>query len=219
MLLSLCVSLQIVKVITTILPADSGSSKAILRWFFTVAKHIEDFSSCYVSTTFATEIAMLDAISGRFCYNQYLKIMNESIMQEFHKWGSMYKKNFGYVFVTCASEKNSEDILTELKTHFTNKYTVDLDGKEFDLEDNLVDISSIGNDISMQFDLNKVLEEDNEILEDHQRQDDIHVTKMCFNLNKNPWYGDDISDSVRRESHRFLTEYFSPSQYDIGEKF
>ncbi|XP_016177886.1 uncharacterized protein LOC107620200 [Arachis ipaensis] len=94
-----------------------------------------------------------------------------------------------------------------------------LDGEESDSEDNLDDISSVVVDRSMQFDLNKVSEENNETLEDQQRQDDIHVKKMCFDLNKRPWYGDEISDPVKREAHRFLTEYFLRGQYDVGEKF
>ncbi|RYR19013.1 hypothetical protein Ahy_B03g063667 [Arachis hypogaea] len=35
--------------------------------------------------------------------------------KELHEWGSMYGKKFGYVFVICASGKNSKDILTKLK--------------------------------------------------------------------------------------------------------
>ncbi|XLU46250.1 hypothetical protein S245_041064, partial [Arachis hypogaea] len=46
---------------------------------------------------------------------------------ELYEWGSMYEKKFGYVFVTCASGKSSEDILTELKMRFTNKHAVELD--------------------------------------------------------------------------------------------
>ncbi|RYR38342.1 hypothetical protein Ahy_A09g043377 [Arachis hypogaea] len=176
----------------------------------------------------------------------------------------MYEDKFGYVSMTCASEKSSKDILAELKTCFTNKHVVELDitsqekikyielqitklltkkypqttnkgyvlaeysskivlgsldGEEYDSEDNLVDISFIGIDISIYFDLNKILEEDKETLEDHQRQDYIHAMKRCFNLNKKSWYRDGISDIVRREGHIFLTEYFLLGQYDVEEKF
>ncbi|RYQ99747.1 hypothetical protein Ahy_B07g087745 [Arachis hypogaea] len=102
------------------------------------------FSSCCASTTFAKEMAMasafssleyaisvtrdiwfrkvnvkcwLEAISGRSYSNKYLETANESTMQE----------KFGYAFVTCASEKSSKDILADLKTCFTNKYTVEFD--------------------------------------------------------------------------------------------
>ncbi|KAL4315636.1 hypothetical protein AHAS_Ahas15G0204900 [Arachis hypogaea] len=71
----------------------------------------------------------------------------------------------------------------------------------------------------MHFELNKVPKEDNETLEDQQREDDIHIKKRCFNLNKNSWCGDKISDPIKCESHRFLIEYFSPGQYDVEEKF
>ncbi|XP_072071802.1 uncharacterized protein [Arachis hypogaea] len=79
-----------------------------------------------------------------------------------------------------------------------------LNGEESDSEDNLDDIFSVRIDRSMQFDLNKVTEEDNKTIEDQQREDDIHVKKICFNLNKKPWYRDQISDLVKREAHRFV---------------
>ncbi|RYR59923.1 hypothetical protein Ahy_A04g017055 [Arachis hypogaea] len=60
----------------------------------------------------------------------------------------------------------------------------------------------------MQFDPNKVPDEEDETLEDQQdKQDDIHGKKMCFDLIKMPWYGDEISDPLKRESHRFITDY------------
>ncbi|RYR20553.1 hypothetical protein Ahy_B03g065724 [Arachis hypogaea] len=167
---------------------------------------MKDFSSYCASTTFANEIAMassfsslehaisiardiwfrkanvrcwLEAISGRSCFNQYLKMMSESTMQ-----GSMYVEKFGYVFVTYAFRKSSKDILAELKTRFTNKHVVELD------------ITSKKK--MKQFNLNKILEEDNKTLDNQQRQDDVHVTKKGFNLNKKPCFGDDLSDFVSR---------------------
>ncbi|RYR27209.1 hypothetical protein Ahy_B02g061552 [Arachis hypogaea] len=251
---------------------------------------MKDFSSCCASTTFAKEMAMaspfsslehaisvareiwfrkmnvwcwLEAISGRSCFNEYLEMANESIMQELYEWGSMYEKKFGYVFVTCASGKSSEDILTELKMRFTNKHAVELDiasqeemkfielqitqlfskessqtvnngdvlaeysgeivndtldGAEIDSADNLDDISSTGINMSMQFDLNKLSEEDNKTSDDQQVEDGVHVAKQRFNLNKKPWFRDDLSDPVSREASRFLTEFFWPGQYDVDEK-
>ncbi|RYR17697.1 hypothetical protein Ahy_B03g062393 isoform A [Arachis hypogaea] len=61
--------------------------------------------------------------------------------------------------------------------------------------------------LSKQFDLNKLSDEDNDTLEDQQREDNIHVKKRCLNLNKKPWYGDKISNPVKREAHKLLTEY------------
>ncbi|QHO27810.1 Uric acid degradation bifunctional protein TTL [Arachis hypogaea] len=197
------------------------------------------------------------------CFNEYLEMANESIMQELYKWGSMYEKKFGHVFVTCASGKSSEDILAELKMHFTNKHVVELDitsqekmkfidlqitqllskesaqtinngdvlaeysgeivnntldGVEIDSADNLDNISSTSIDMSTQFDLNKVSEKDNKILDDQQVEDDVHVAKQRFNLNKKSWFRDDLSGPVSREASKFLTEYFWPGQYDVDEK-
>ncbi|RYR00995.1 hypothetical protein Ahy_B06g079861 [Arachis hypogaea] len=94
-----------------------------------------------------------------------------------------------------------------------------LDGTKTDLEENLDEIFSVKIDISMQSDFKRVPEEDNETLDDQQIQDHVHVTNRGFDLNKMPWFGDEISDSVTRESHRFMTEYFCPGQYDVEEKF
>ncbi|RYQ99333.1 hypothetical protein Ahy_B07g087266 [Arachis hypogaea] len=218
---------------------------------------MKDFSSCCASTTFAKEMTMtspfsslehaifvareiwfhkmnawcwLEAILGCFCFNEYLEMANESIMQELYEWGSMYEKKFGYIFVTCASGKSSKDILAELKIfvcgfifsvlpEYSGKIVNDtLDGAEIDSADNLDNISSTGIDMSMQFDLNKVSKEDNKTLDDQQVEDDVHVAKQRFNLNKKPWFGDDLSDPVSHEASRFLTKYFWPGQYDVNEK-
>ncbi|RYR08164.1 hypothetical protein Ahy_B05g075725 [Arachis hypogaea] len=152
---------------------------------------MKDFSSCCASTTFAKEMAMaspfsllehaisvsreiwfhkmnvwcwLEAILGRSCFNEYLEMANESIMQELYECGSMYEKKFGYVFVICASGKS--EIVNDT-----------LDGTEIDSVDNLDDISSTSIDMSKQFDLNKVSEEDNRTLDDQQVEDDVHVAK------------------------------------------
>ncbi|XP_072054950.1 uric acid degradation bifunctional protein TTL-like [Arachis hypogaea] len=93
------------------------------------------FSSLELAISLAIEIwfhkmnvwCWLEAISRRSCYNEYLEMANESIMQELYQWGSMYEKKFGYVFVTCAFGKSSEDILAEPKMRFTNKHAVELD--------------------------------------------------------------------------------------------
>ncbi|RYR66245.1 hypothetical protein Ahy_A03g012223 [Arachis hypogaea] len=102
--------------------------------------------------------------------------------QEEDEWLNMSAKyDIGDLQLT-----RKEDIEDPIENASENFDDVALDGKESDLEDNLDDISSVGIDRSMQFDLNKVSEEDNETLEDQQREDDIHVKKRCFNLNKKP---------------------------------
>nr|XP_025607816.1 uncharacterized protein DDB_G0283697-like [Arachis hypogaea] len=191
---------------------------------------------------------------------------NESIMQELYKWGSMYEKKFGHVFVTCASGKSSEDILAELKMHFTNKHVVELDitsqekmkfidlqitqllskesaqtinngdvlaeysgeivnntldGVEIDSADNLDNISSTSIDMSTQFDLNKVSEKDNKILDDQQVEDDVHVAKQRFNLNKKSWFRDDLSGPVSREANVAQvgpSVYFRHRKTDVAHK-
>ncbi|XP_016168228.1 uncharacterized protein LOC107610738 [Arachis ipaensis] len=134
---------------------------------------------------------------------------NKVTMQKLHEWGSMYEKKFEYVFVTCAVGRTSEGILTELKMRYRNTHVVELDiaskeemnvsysgeivndtldRAETDSEDNLDDISSGEIDISRQFELNKVPEEENETLYTQQREYDVHAAKRSFNLNKKPWF-------------------------------
>ncbi|RYR48009.1 hypothetical protein Ahy_A07g034003 [Arachis hypogaea] len=90
-----------------------------------------------------------------------------------------------------------------------------LEGANTDSEDDLDAISSGGYDISMNVELNKVPEEDNETLYTQHREDDIHAVKRGFDLNKKPWFGDDLSDPLSRDCSRFLTEYFWPDVHLI----
>ncbi|KAL4321567.1 hypothetical protein AHAS_Ahas14G0123400 [Arachis hypogaea] len=94
-----------------------------------------------------------------------------------------------------------------------------LDGAGTDSEDDLDAISSGGYDISRDVELNRVPEEDNETLNTQHREDAVHAAKRGFDLNKMPWFGDDLSDLLSRHCSAFLTEYFWPGQYDVDEKF
>ncbi|XP_016178664.1 uric acid degradation bifunctional protein TTL-like [Arachis ipaensis] len=187
----------------------------------------------------------LEALSGRSCSNEYLKTANEATVQELHEWGSRYEEKFGYVFVTFVAGRTPEDILAKLKMHFNNSHGVELeiaskeelkyielsaeysgkivtdtlDGADTDSEDDLDAISSGGYDISMDVELNRVPEEDNETLNTQHKEDVVHAAKKSFDLNKMPWFGDDLSDPLSRHCSAFLTEYFWPGQYDVDEKF
>ncbi|RYR69124.1 hypothetical protein Ahy_A03g015656 [Arachis hypogaea] len=115
-----------------------------------------------------------------------------------------------------AQSTNKGDVLTE----YSGEVVKDsLDGIETDSAENLDEISSVRIDISMKSDHKKVSEEDKETFDNQQIQDHVYVAKRGFDLNKMPWYGDEIPDPVTRENHRFLTEYFHPGQYDVEEKF
>ncbi|RYR24734.1 hypothetical protein Ahy_B02g058256 [Arachis hypogaea] len=77
--------------------------------------------------------------------------------------------------------KRDDNLLAEYSGEIVND---SLDETKINSTDNLDDISSIGIDMSMQFDLNKVSEENNKTLDDQQGEDDVHVAKRGFNLNK-----------------------------------
>ncbi|XLR11584.1 hypothetical protein S83_039522 [Arachis hypogaea] len=224
------------------------------------------FSSLEHAITVARDIwsrklnvrSWLEAISGRSCSDEYLKMVNEATVQQLHEWGSRYEEKFGYVFVTFVAGRTSEDILAELKMRFNNSHGVELeiaskeelkyierairellskksvqtidegdgeivadtlDGADTDSEDDLDAISSSGYDISRDVELNKVPEEDNETLNTQHREDVVHAAKRSFDLNKLPWFGDDLSDPLSHHCSAFLIEYFWPSQYDVDEKF
>ncbi|RYR74146.1 hypothetical protein Ahy_A02g008773 [Arachis hypogaea] len=145
----------------------------------------------------------LKAISRRYCFNQYLKMANESIMTSsenilaelkmcFTKKhavkldiASQEKMKFIELHITEFLFKKFAQTVNKGDTEYSCEIVNDsLDETEIDSADNLDDISSIGIDMSMQFDLNKVSEEDNKTLDDQQGEDDVHVTKKGFNLNK-----------------------------------
>ncbi|XP_016206211.1 uric acid degradation bifunctional protein TTL-like [Arachis ipaensis] len=224
------------------------------------------FSSLEHAITVARDIwyrklnvrSWLEAISGRFCSNEYLETANEATVQicslaELHEWGLKYEEKFGYVFVTFVAGRTFEDILAELKiasteelkyierairellskksvqttderddnmsTEYSSEIVADtLDGADTNSEDDLDAIFSGGYDISRDVELNKV-PEDNETLNTQHREDVVRVAKRGFDLNKLPWFGDDLSDPLSRHCSGFLTEYFWPGQYDVDEKF
>ncbi|RYR14734.1 hypothetical protein Ahy_B04g071420 [Arachis hypogaea] len=103
----------------------------------------------------------------------------------------------GCMFIYSVSVEYSAEIVDDT-----------LDGADTDSEDDLDDIFSGGCDISRNVELNKVPEEDNETLYTQHREDDVHAAKRGFDLNKNSWFGDDLSDPLSRDCSRFFTEYF-----------
>ncbi|RYR53233.1 hypothetical protein Ahy_A06g028247 [Arachis hypogaea] len=186
----------------------------------------------------------LEALSGRSCSNEYLEMANEATVQELHEWGSRYEEKFGYVLVTFMRINNSHGVELEIASKKELKYierairellskksvqTTDegdgeivadtLDGADTDSEDDLDVISSGGYDISRDVELNRVPEKDNETLNTQHKEDVVHAAKRGFDLNKLPWFGDDLSDPLSRSCSAFLTEYFWPGQYDVNEKF
>ncbi|XP_015970812.1 uric acid degradation bifunctional protein TTL-like [Arachis duranensis] len=108
----------------------------------------------------------------------------------------------------------------DVSAEYSGKIVDDtLDGADTNSEDNLDAISSGEYDISRNVELNKVPEEDNETLYTQHREDDVHAAKRGFDLNKKPWFGDDLSYPLSRDCSRFLIEYLWPGQYDVDEKF
>ncbi|RYR46950.1 hypothetical protein Ahy_A07g032825 [Arachis hypogaea] len=97
----------------------------------------------------------------------------------------------------------------DMSAEYSGEIVADtLDGVDTDSEDDLDAISSGGNDISRDVELNKVPEEDNETVDTQHREDVVHAAKRGFNLNKLPWFGDDLSYPLSRHCSAFLTEYF-----------
>ncbi|XP_016168267.1 uric acid degradation bifunctional protein TTL-like [Arachis ipaensis] len=106
----------------------------------------------------------------------------------------------------------------DVSAEYSGKIVADtLDGADTNSEDDLDAISSGGYDISRDVELNKV-PEDNETLNTQHREDAVRAAKRGFDLNKLPWFGDDLSDPLSRHCSEFLTEYFWPGQYDVDEK-
>ncbi|RYQ79624.1 hypothetical protein Ahy_Scaffold2g107557 [Arachis hypogaea] len=83
-----------------------------------------------------------------------------------------------------------------------------LDGADTDSEDDLDAISSGGYNISKNVELDNIPEKDNETLNTQHREDDVHAAKRAFDLNKLPWFGDDLTDPLSRHCSGFLTKFF-----------
>ncbi|MED6212959.1 hypothetical protein PIB30_088522 [Stylosanthes scabra] len=111
----------------------------------------------------------LEALSHRDCFYTYIAMAIESTKHGLYEWGFEYKRKFGYAFVTCASEKSSVEILSELKVGYTNMPPVELDiacreeiklielhltNHYVDLYFNSVKVNSIGTDHATEFDTN-----------------------------------------------------------------
>ncbi|MED6211938.1 hypothetical protein PIB30_078389, partial [Stylosanthes scabra] len=69
----------------------------------------------------------LQALSHRDCFNTYIATATESTKQELYEWGFEYRRKFGYAFVTYASGKSSDEILSEIKVRYTNMPLVEMD--------------------------------------------------------------------------------------------
>ncbi|MED6197238.1 hypothetical protein PIB30_054873 [Stylosanthes scabra] len=69
----------------------------------------------------------IETLSYHDCFDTYISTATKSTKQELHEWRLKYQKKFGYAFVTCASGKSSDEILSELKERYTNMPLVELD--------------------------------------------------------------------------------------------
>ncbi|RYQ95137.1 hypothetical protein Ahy_B08g090189 [Arachis hypogaea] len=134
------------------------------------------------------------------------------------------KEEFKYIERAIRELLSKKSVQTteegDVSAEYSGEIVADtLDGAGTDSEDDLDAISSGGYDISGDVELNRVPEEDNETLNTQHREDAVHAAKRGFDLNKMPWFGDDLSDPLSRHCSAFLTEYFWPGQYDVDEKF
>ncbi|XP_057746393.1 uncharacterized protein LOC130965647 [Arachis stenosperma] len=182
----------------------------ILNGVVTGEMKTEDFSSCCASTTFANKMALaspfsslehaitvardiwsrklnvrswVEALSGRSCSNEYLETANEATVQ-------MRFNNSHGVELEIASKEELKYIERAIRELLSKKSVQTTDEGDDDLDA----ISSGGNDISRDVELNRVPEEDNETLNIQHREDVVHAGKRGFDLNKLPWFGDELSD-------------------------
>ncbi|MED6120685.1 hypothetical protein PIB30_023151, partial [Stylosanthes scabra] len=132
---------------------------------------------------------------------------------ELHEWRLKYQKKFGYAFVACASGKSSDEILSELKE--TEEKYDDISHVVEDVTLNSFEVNSLGTDHATEFEnYNDPLEHVTGSNENQSRAKEHLRPERGFDLNKEPWWGLDISDPVKRETYRFLTEYVTPGKYD-----
>ncbi|MED6183125.1 hypothetical protein PIB30_035154 [Stylosanthes scabra] len=78
--------------------------------------------------------------------------------------------------------------------------------------------ASIGTDVIRPFETAYYQEKEGDDMDRQHMTYESNIAHRNFDLNKKPWYGHDISDPVKRDSFRFLTEIFSPGEYDTSER-
>ncbi|MED6138363.1 hypothetical protein PIB30_073681 [Stylosanthes scabra] len=93
----------------------------------------------------------LEAFSNRDCFNTYIAMTTEST-KDCMNGTSKYQRKFGYAFVTCASRKISDEILSELK-EAEKKYEDISHGVETVTLNSDV-VNSLGTDNATEFDTN-----------------------------------------------------------------
>ncbi|MED6151101.1 hypothetical protein PIB30_079049 [Stylosanthes scabra] len=99
----------------------------------------------------------IEALSHRDCFDTYISTATESTKQELHEWRLKYQKKFGYAFVTCASGKSSDEILSELKKRYTNMPLVELDIARRE-EMKLVELQLTNHHVDLYFDTDSTQE-------------------------------------------------------------
>ncbi|MED6162082.1 hypothetical protein PIB30_066996 [Stylosanthes scabra] len=124
----------------------------------------------------------LEALSYRDCFNTYIATATESAKQELYEWGSEYRRSSGV-------RRKYEDISNGVE----------------DVTLNSIEVNSLGTDHSTEFDTNNNPRENMRGVDGNQSKAEEHVRpEKGFDLNKEPWWGWEISDSMKWEANRFL---------------
>ncbi|XP_028787279.1 uric acid degradation bifunctional protein TTL isoform X3 [Neltuma alba] len=50
-----------------------------------------------------------------------------SSLQELYEWNALYRQKFGFIFIICASERSTDEILAELKRRYPNRPLVEFE--------------------------------------------------------------------------------------------
>ncbi|KAL4287775.1 hypothetical protein AHAS_Ahas19G0219900 [Arachis hypogaea] len=177
-------------------------------WFSKAMVQASPFSSLEQATSFARDLwfnklliqSWLNVFSAHLHIDQAAKFAPGPIMLELEQFGRKYCRKFGFVFITSTDKKLPHQILEEVKTHYENPLSVELDitsREEFIIIERK--LARLWNRLSQE-NVRETPEETGEVVQDSMEEDDVvkddsseevvstinSAPKLTFDLNKIP---------------------------------
>ncbi|MED6177055.1 hypothetical protein PIB30_094110 [Stylosanthes scabra] len=185
----------------------------------------------------------VEALSSRDCFDQYLEDeLYEwgSKYEEKFGYGFFtfpYEKTSGEILtelktryrnsqlveLDIASKEEINIVETKLDGFYvlwhqnTESAEDHLSGVITETRGNLRENTSFGTNVARRFETTHSQEKESVVVDRRHVTDESNISHRNFDLNKKSWYGHDISDSLKHDNARFITEFFSPGEYDTSE--
>ncbi|MED6213582.1 hypothetical protein PIB30_094814 [Stylosanthes scabra] len=132
-------------------------------------------------------------------------------------------KNNQLVELDIASKEEINIVETKLASFYvlwhqnTGSAEDNLSGIITETRGNFRENTSLGTDVARRNKTTHSQEKESADVDRRHATDESNVSHMNFDLNKKQWYGHEISDRLKCDNARFITEFFSPGEYDTSE--